>query len=70
MTDSREHDDNTPTDEELQEPSTEKEPEDEPRDEDPEEAERSHRAIGLGVSYEEPEALGQDNPEEPEHEQP
>ena len=55
MTDSDERDDDTPTDDELQEPSTEKEPDDEPREENPDEPEPSHRAIGLGVSYEEPE---------------
>lgn len=59
MTDSHDHeDDDMPADEELQEPSTEKEPEEEPRTEDSDEPEPSHRAIGLGVSYDEPEEDG------------
>ncbi|KHK96055.1 hypothetical protein LK09_17065 [Microbacterium mangrovi] len=56
MSDSREHDaDGAPADEELQEPSTEKEPEEEPRKPHPDEPEPSHRAVGLGVDYHEPE---------------
>lgn len=38
-----------PSDEELEEPSTEKEPEDEPKAPTPDDAEPDHRAVGIGV---------------------
>lgn len=41
--------DQTPPTEELEEPSTEKEPEEEPKAEKPAEPEPSHEAVGIGV---------------------
>ncbi len=52
MSDPREHDaDEMPDDEELQEPSTEKEPGEEPHDGDakPDESDVDHRAVGVGI---------------------
>lgn len=45
----RENGDATPATEELEEPSTEKEPEEEPKAAEPAEAEPSHEAVGIGV---------------------
>lgn len=51
MTDSPESDaDKMPDDEELQEPSTEKEVGEEPKDADADEEEPDHRAVGVGVT--------------------
>jgi hypothetical protein len=50
MSDSREPDaDKMPEDEELHEPSTEKDPGEEPRDADVEPDEADHEAVGIGV---------------------
>jgi hypothetical protein len=49
MTDPNTPDDKTPTTEELQEPSTEKEPGEEPKAPKPDEPEPSHEATGIGV---------------------
>jgi hypothetical protein len=50
MTDSRGSDgDKMPDDEELQEPSTEKDVGEEPKDPDADEGEPDHEAVGLGV---------------------
>lgn len=45
----REDDEQTPATEELEEPSTEKEPGKEPKKDKPAEPEPSHEAVGIGV---------------------
>lgn len=45
----RDEDQQVPTTEELEEPSTEKEPGEEPRAEEGGESEPSHEAVGIGV---------------------
>lgn len=41
--------DRMPDDEELQKPSTEKEPDEEPEEVEPEPEDADHRAVGIGV---------------------
>jgi len=54
MTDEAQHpdhgsDEKVPSDEEFEEPSTEKQPEEEPKADAPAEPEPSHEAVGIGV---------------------
>ncbi len=62
MSESREPDgDKMPDDEQLQKPSTEKEPAEEPKDPDLGTEEPSHRAVGIGVFYEPPAEAADDS---------
>jgi len=58
MSDQREPDaDKMPADEQLEEPSTEKDPGEEPKDTEPEPEEVDHEAVGIGV-VDTPDAAG------------